>query len=175
VRAKSLCASLPDVHQRPTRRALAGAIALCGVLIAAGSQWNLVRNSVSGPAGALYPHLHTITPQFSAAKLPLDMSFWTPLVLLVCGIILASLGFDVGSEMPSRVSFGWAAFLVACVATTCATNVGLSVIHTATSLGPGFVLVAVGSVFGLAGSAMWSQSLPSKAPRQHLHGRRVAS
>ena len=143
-------------------------MALGGVLIAAGSQWNLVRNFVSGPAGSLHPHLHAITPQFSAARLPLDMPFWTPLVLLVCGIILASLGFDVGSEMPGRVSLGWVVFLVACAATACEAKIGLSVIHTAASLGPGFVLVASGCFFGLVGSAMWSRSLQSKRLRQPL-------
>jgi hypothetical protein len=152
------------------RRALAGAVALGGVLIAVGSQWNLVRNVVQGPAVTLHPHLHTVTPQFSAVRLPLNLPFWTPLVLLVCGIILASLGFDVGSEMPSRARLGWVVLPVACVATACATKIGLSVIHTAALLGPGSVLAASGCFFSLVGSAVWSQSRQSQSPGPHLRG-----
>ena len=159
------------LHSRPTRRALSGVVALGGVLIAAGSQWNLVRDYVSGPAGELKPHLHTaITSQFSSPRTPLNISFWIPLVLLLCGIILASLGFDVASEMPRRVGLGWTLFLIAYIATAFATEVGLSVIHRATSLGPGFALVACGCLFALVGSALWSQSVRPPSPRQQLRG-----
>ncbi len=165
---------MAGLRRRPTRRALAGVVALGGVLIAAGSQWDLVRDYVSGPPGVVHPHLHVVTPQFSASRIALNVSIWIPIALLLCGIILASLGFDVGSEMPRRVRLGWTLFLIACVATACATAVGMSVIHTATSLGPGFALVACGCVLGLVGSALWCWSVSLQSLRQQPQGTRVA-
>jgi hypothetical protein len=157
---------------RTLDRVPAGVVALGGLLIAVGSQLHLVSDYVRGSSGTIGFHSPVIlTRLLPGTRLPLVLSYWIPLFLLLCGIVLASLGFDAVTTLPRRAAFGRSIFIVALVATACTFALGVRLLDSTTSAGPGYFVAFAGCVFGLVGSSLWSRPPWSNGPRRRISGR----
>ena len=156
--------------RRPRGGLLAVATILGGVLIVVGSQWRVTQSPslLPGRPDPTEPNHLQMSPIVTSYAVPhVHLATWDLIFVVLCGIVVASLGAELAAATPRRASYGWALLVTASVVTAYAAYLGLSIARSSSVIGPGYVLLVAGCGLALVGSGVWTRLL--RAPQASLH------